>query len=431
MTASVWSPSGGSVVLSNLNRVSQEWTAGVGATLFPLSITPYTPGAQNLEVFKNGAKLLPSQVTEQGAGTSFVIAACAGGEKIEAVVYPATSNSFEALALNAQNSATAAQNSADAAATSAASIAQYTGAAIGGNLTFTSTGQRIVGDLSNATVANRLMFQTSTVNGSSMVGVLPNGTSQVAGYAVLAASDPANASVLFIATDGSVFSLNSSKYGAGPYIPVAIYTAGIERFRVSTAGHVGIGLTADANYRLDVRNSTTSLINLVNTSRTGNDDATNYAQISSYDGTYWGRVQLNAASYKFQTYNTDRVVLDSNGVLTVVSALGGLGYGPGAGGTVIQPTSKTTAVTLNKPVGTITMNAASLAAGASVQFAVNNNLATQYDTPILSCAGSSNYRVETSFTGALQFGIRVTNLDSIAHADALEIHFSLIKGVYS
>ena len=86
MTASVWSPSGGSVVLSNLNRVSQEWTAGVGATTFPLSITPYTPGAQNLEVFKNGAKLLPSQVTEQGAGTSFVIAACAGGEKIEAVV---------------------------------------------------------------------------------------------------------------------------------------------------------------------------------------------------------------------------------------------------------------------------------------------------------------------------------------------------------
>ncbi|MFN7318345.1 MAG: hypothetical protein ACK5S6_02435, partial [bacterium] len=43
------------------------------------------------------------------------------------------------------------------------------------NLDFT-TGGRITGDFSNATVANRVAFQTSTVNGGTAVSVVPNGT---------------------------------------------------------------------------------------------------------------------------------------------------------------------------------------------------------------------------------------------------------------
>ncbi len=45
-----------------------------------------------------------------------------------------------------------------------------------GNLTFSSTAQRITGDFSNATVASRLAFQTSTTNGNTVVHALPNGT---------------------------------------------------------------------------------------------------------------------------------------------------------------------------------------------------------------------------------------------------------------
>ena len=45
-----------------------------------------------------------------------------------------------------------------------------------GNLTFTGTGNRITGDFSNATQVNRVFFQTSTVNGGTAVGFMPNGT---------------------------------------------------------------------------------------------------------------------------------------------------------------------------------------------------------------------------------------------------------------
>ena len=48
------------------------------------------------------------------------------------------------------------------------------------NLNLTGTAQRITGDFSNATSANRAMFQTSTPNAGSVVQVLPNGTGNLA-----------------------------------------------------------------------------------------------------------------------------------------------------------------------------------------------------------------------------------------------------------
>lgn len=49
----------------------------------------------------------------------------------------------------------------------------------------------------------------------------------------------------------------------------------------------------------------------------------------------------------------------------VVDGTGGIGYQTGSGGTVTQATSKSTAVTLNKLSGRITLNAEALAAGAT------------------------------------------------------------------
>lgn len=125
MSATAWSPNSGGIVLSNLNRVSQEFTATSGQTTFVLNITPFTVGAQNLEVFHNGEKVLPSAVTELTSGTSFSIAACTIGDKVEAVVFPGTSNSFTSLAAEAEASATAAAVSETNAADSAAVAASF------------------------------------------------------------------------------------------------------------------------------------------------------------------------------------------------------------------------------------------------------------------------------------------------------------------
>ena len=63
-----------------------------------------------------------------------------------------------------------------------------------GNLTFTGTGNRITGDFSNATIANRVAFQTSTTNSATNPIFIPNGTSTGVNLNLVNNSDPTNAS---------------------------------------------------------------------------------------------------------------------------------------------------------------------------------------------------------------------------------------------
>jgi len=66
-----------------------------------------------------------------------------------------------------------------------------------------------------------------------------------------------------------------------------------------------------------------------------------------------------------------------------------LGYTTDAQGSVTQGTSKSTAVTLNKSAGTVTMNAATLNATTSVSFTLNNSYLSANDAIILSIVGGT------------------------------------------
>lgn len=125
------------------------------------------------------------------------------------------------------------------------------------------------------------------------------------------------------------------------------------------------------------------------------------------------------------------LAIDAASNVTVNTNTGALGYGAGAGGTVTQATSKTTTVTLNRPTGQITMNAALLAAGASVVFVVNNSLVTTSDLILVNAAGNANYRVECVFATTAQFAIRVTNTTAGGISEALVINFAIIRGAIS
>ena len=108
----------------------------------------------------------------------------------------------------------------------------------------------------------------------------------------------------------------------------------------------------------------------------------------------------------------------------------GIGYGTGAGGTVTQATSKTTAVTLNKPSGRIIMNNAALAAGGRVDFLVNNSLYNGASDEILINGGAfgDNYRFEAYPYDINQFKVRVTNIAGTSLSEACSCVFSIIKG---
>ena len=148
-----------------------------------------------------------------------------------------------------------------------------------------------------------------------------------------------------------------------------------------------------------------------------------------------GQTSAGGSKVTIRTSGQDTVVVDNNGNLLLTSGTGAIGYGEGAGGTVTQLTSKSTAVTLNKPSGQITMSNAALAAGASVLFNLSNSLAGFYtDNAKVSVSGGvvngGNYRVDCAIgSGFIQ--IYVTNVSGVALSEAIQINFTLLKGAIS
>ena len=109
-----------------------------------------------------------------------------------------------------------------------------------------------------------------------------------------------------------------------------------------------------------------------------------------------------------------------------------LGYAAAAQGTVTQATDKSTAVTLNKSMGRVTMNAASLATATNATFTLNNNLISANDTVILTISGgqatpgSYNAFANALATGSVSITLR--NISGGTLSEAVVINFCVIHG---
>jgi hypothetical protein len=108
---------------------------------------------------------------------------------------------------------------------------------------------------------------------------------------------------------------------------------------------------------------------------------------------------------------------------------GELGYSVAAQGQVTQQTSKSTAVTLNKSAGQITMNNAALNATTSVTFTLNNSRIGANDVTILNVAsgatsGAYNCWVSSKTVGSCTITVR--NITAGNLSEAIVINFAII-----
>jgi len=109
---------------------------------------------------------------------------------------------------------------------------------------------------------------------------------------------------------------------------------------------------------------------------------------------------------------------------------GVLGYSVAGQGTVTQATSKSTAVTLNKSAGRITMNNAALATATNATFTLNNSYISANDTVILTISGGQttpgSYNVFANALAAGTVSITLRNISGGSLSEAIIINFALL-----
>jgi hypothetical protein len=213
-------------------------------------VANYIPGY--VDVYKNGVKLNFLEDFTATNGSQVVLSTgCAVGDLIEIIATTSVAAGNAATATTATNVL--------------GGTANVTALTTSGNLTFSGANNRITGDFSNATLANRVMFQTSTVNGSTSIYAIPNGTATVSGYAAFNSQDVNNASYLNVTANATTTSLDAGKFGTGTYLPMTFLTGGSERVRIDTSGNVGIGKSNPVS-KLDIVGDVTATAQFIQTS---------------------------------------------------------------------------------------------------------------------------------------------------------------------
>jgi len=447
MSASIWAP--GSDIINidaETTNKSQVFTATAGQTAFTLTSFTYTVGTESIAVYRGGQRLIKGVDWSETDSTTFTITGISldAGETIECVAVlgasganaVASAASAAAALVSETNAAVSEANAAASAASAAHPWSVESGGIYydGGAVRLGAAGARILGDFSNATLISRALFQTAGINTYTSVGAVPAGSGSKAYFVCYGSSDPDNASAGYVGVDQSaghiVFA--STKTGTGTYLPTAFYVSGAHALTLGTNGNLDLGQfnAAVGGARLIyVTNSDTSLSATAGYQANSGSvifqayayASASYTYVGSSSNHGLGLLQAGIAC----------VLLDTSRNFTLITPTGGLGYGTGAGGTVTQATSKATAVTLNKPTGQITMNTASLAAGAVVTFAVNNSLVNQYDVPVLaigSVGTGSAYEAWVSYVFNGYFYITLKNITAGALAEAVKINFAIIRG---
>lgn len=117
------------------------------------------------------------------------------------------------------------------------------------------------------------------------------------------------------------------------------------------------------------------------------------------------------------------------GKIVSTSPSAGVGYAAGAGGAVTQGTNRTTAVTLSKVTGAITLFAAAPTVGTYTTFTLTNTQIGANDIVVAMTTGSASnvYSTVCSGVAAGSCKISVTTISGTT-SDSAVVQFAVIKG---
>lgn len=128
---------------------------------------------------------------------------------------------------------------ADGGLTLAGSGASAGALTLVGGITVTGAAKKFLADFSNATLANRFVFQSITAAATG-VGVIPGAGATSSGWVAFNATDMAATGFLNLQMLSTEARLTSSHVGAS-YLPMTFYTNGAEAMRLATDGSLAVG----------------------------------------------------------------------------------------------------------------------------------------------------------------------------------------------
>lgn len=295
---------------------------------------------------------------------------------------------------------------------------------------------RIIGELSNATRTNRLLFTNAVSNGNSDVGVFPDGSGTSGSWTGYAASDPTNSAYAQFGANSSGAFINSAKVGSGTTGPLIFQINGSLVASFSTGGLFNVaGLTASQAVVTDGSKNFVSLgyataaTATTLAERDANANLTVNATIAGYTTTATGAgtTTLTVGSTEYQYFtgtSTQTVVLPVTSTLvlnqpfTVVNNSTGLVTVQSSGANtirVLEPSSQATfSVISTSGTGVASWNYKHVSAAGSA-LNTNNQTGTTYSfaltdiggTTTASNASASTYTLPQTSNIAFPIGSRI------------------------
>ena len=183
------------------------------------------------------------------------------------------------------------------------------GDTMSGGLGFTGSATRIQGDFDNGTLVNRTAFQSTTTNGTTAVGALPNGTATSSGWIAFNNSNPTNAGYIGIDSNSTVSRIVSANTGSGTAVPLTfnVGSAGPEAARFLTNGAFCVGTTGGFSANNQLMPTATFNVGLATGTFNNVGNAADFYSNIGTTSVYAGSVSLNGNTASYNSVSDYRL----------------------------------------------------------------------------------------------------------------------------